>query len=181
MRALMRSVLIVSVCLSAVTTSAAAQDGKANNRNGLWGGIGFGYGMLGILDCPGGGCDTEGGLSGNARIGFTPSPSFRVAIGTNGWYKDVEGTGFSTGLISAQGLYYPGANDFFILGGIGLATANCSGCDLKTGAGAVLGVGYDFPLNKSGSLALTPYANWVVSTLEANPYILQFGLGLTFN
>jgi hypothetical protein len=181
MRALIRSLSIACVCLFAVTTSATAQDGKANNRNGLWGGIGLGYGMLGVLSCPGSSCDTEGGLSGNARIGFTPSPSFRVAIGTNGWYKDKGGIAFSSGLISAQGLYYPGANDFFILGGLGLATTSCSGCDVDTGAGAVIGVGYDIPLNNSGSLALTPYANWVVSTIEYNPYILQLGLGLTFN
>jgi hypothetical protein len=181
MRALIRSLSIVSVCLLAVTTSVAAQDGKANNRNGLWGGIGLGYGMLGVLSCPGSDCDTEGGFSGNARIGFTPSPSFRVAIGTNGWYKSIEGYGFSSGLLSVQGLYYPGANDFFILGGVGLATTDCSVCTMKTGAGAVIGGGYDIPLNESGSLALTPYANWIVSTIDNNPYILQLGLGLTFN
>jgi len=42
-------------------------------------------------------------------------------------------------------------------------------------------LGYDLTLNRSGSLALTPYFNWWSSTIESNPYVLEFGLGLTFN
>ncbi|MCL7962250.1 MAG: hypothetical protein M8860_05300 [marine benthic group bacterium] len=183
MRALRRTLPLVALLLVAFSIPAIAQEeGRTNNRNGLWGGLGLGYGILGLLDCPSGfTCDTEGGLSGNARIGFTPSQSFRVALGSNSWVDTGEGRSSNIGLLSAQGLYYPGAKNFFLLGGAGLALATCSGCSTETGAGIVLGLGYDIPLNQSGSLALTPYVNWVPTTLEFNPYILQFGLGLTFN
>ncbi|MCL7936721.1 MAG: hypothetical protein M8844_01070 [marine benthic group bacterium] len=182
MRTLFRCLAIAVACTLTISGTLAAQDGgKANNRGGLWGGIGLGYGIVGVLDCPGGGCETEGGFSGNARIGLTASPSLRFAVGTNGWYKDVEGIGFSAGLLSLQAMFYPGSGDFFLLAGGGLASIDCEICDADTGAGFLIGGGYDFPINDSGSLALTPYANWIVTTIDSNPYILQFGLGLTFN
>ena len=122
-----------------------------------------------------------GGLSGNAHIGFTPSNSIRLAIGSNAWTKSEDGFNPDLGVYSAQVYFYPGEKDFFLLGGAGLALAGCSGCDTETGGGFLIGAGYDFPINSSGSLALTPYVNWIVTTLEYTPYLLQFGLGLTFN
>ncbi len=182
MRTLLRSASVAAVLLVAVSSFASAQESaRTNNRNGLFGGIGLGYGILGVLDCPYSDCDTEGGFSGNARIGGTLSPSTRIAVGSNGWVKNRNGRSYIFSLYSGQVLYYPGANNVFLLGGAGLALATCDGCDAETGAGFVLGGGYDIPINKSGSLALTPYLNWIVTTMEANPYILQFGLGLTFN
>ncbi len=174
--------LVALLLVALASPSYAQEESRGNVRNGLWGGLGLGYGILGVLDCPSGfSCDTEGGLSGNARIGFTPSPSFRVALGSNSWVDTGEGRSGTIGLYSAQGLFYPGAKDFFLLGGAGLALGTCDGCDTETGAGFVLGLGYDISINRSGSLALTPFVNWVVTTLELNPYVLQFGLGLTFN
>lgn len=183
MRALRLTLSLGALFLVAFSSPASAQEeSRGNNRNGLWGGLGLGYGILGVLDCPSSfGCDTDGGLSGNARIGFTPSPSFRVALGSNSWVNTGDGNSSMLGVYSAQGLFYPGAKDLFLLGGAGLALATCDGCDTETGGGFVLGLGYDIPINRSGSLALTPYANWVVTTLDFNPYVLQFGLGLTFN
>lgn len=179
MRTSRRSLWLGALCLFAFAATAQAQEGRANQRAGLWGGFGLGYGLLGFLDCDG--CDTEGGLSGNARIGGTLSPSLRIAAGTNAWYKEVDGFGVQLGLLTGQVLFYPGAKDFFLLGGAGLAVFDCDGCDAETGAGFVIGAGYDLPINRSGSLALTPFVNWAVTTIEANPYFLQFGLGLTFN
>jgi hypothetical protein len=66
-------------------------------------------------------------------------------------------------------------------GNPGFALLDCDGCDGESGAGFVIGAGYDLPINRSGSLALTPFVNWIVTTIESNPYFLQFGLGLTFN
>ena len=175
----LRGLLLGALCALAVSTTAQAQEGRANQRTGLWGGIGLGYGVLGFLDCDG--CDSEGGFSGNARIGGTLSPSLRIAAGTNGWYKDVEGVAVQAGLLSGQVLYYPGAKDFFLLGGAGFAILDCDGCDGENGAGFVIGAGYDIPINRSGSLALTPFLNWIVTTIEATPHFIQFGLGLTFN
>jgi len=105
----------------------------------------------------------------------------RLAAGTNGWYKDVEGVAVQAGLLSGQVLHYPGAKDSFLLGGAGFAILNCDGWDGESGAGFVIGAGYDIPINRSGSLALTPFVNWILTTIEANPHFIQFGLGLTFN
>lgn len=181
MRTLIRTATLVAVCLFASVTSAVAQTGQATARSGLWAGVSIGYGMRGVLDCPLDDCETESGLSATLRIGLTISPSVRIAGGANRWVWNIEGTGFTSDLYSVQGLYYPGANDFFLLGGVGLATRGCDGCNAETGAGAVIGAGYDIPINKSGFLSLTPNVNWVVTTMEHNPYFLQLGLGLTFN
>lgn len=180
MRTLKRCLTLAAACTLTLASAVAAQDGgKMNNRTGLWGGFGFGYGILGALDCNG--CGTEGALSGNARIGFTLSPEVRLAVGTNGWYKDVDGVGFTAGLLSAQVLWYPGGQNVFLLGGAGYFSADCDYCSGNSGLGFVIGTGYDIPINDSGSLALTPYINWIPTTAENNPYILQAGLGLTFN
>lgn len=182
MRSLLKSASLAAVLLVTVTAVATAQETTSgNNRTGLFGGIGLGYGILGVLDCPFGDCDTEGALSGSSRIGGTVSRSLRVAVGSNTWVKSVNSTNFYIGVLSGQVLYYPGAKDFFVLGGAGLAYDTCSGCDFDAGAGFVIGGGYDLSINKSGSLALTPYLNWIVMTMDSTPYVLQFGLGLTFN
>jgi len=103
-------------------------------------------------------------------------------VGNNTWVKNVNSRTYYIGVLSGQVLYYPGAKDFFMLGGAGLAYDTCTGCTMQAGAGFVIGGGYDIPINKSGSLALTPYVNWIVTTIESSvPCVLQFGLGLTFN
>jgi hypothetical protein len=86
----------------------------------------------------------------------------------------------SNGLLSAQAQFYPGAKDFFLLAGAGLAN-HAVGVGTWSGFGWIVGLGYDLTLNRSGSLALSPYFNWWSSTIESNPYVLDFGLALTFN
>jgi len=186
-----RVLLAALVCLSLSSTQLMGQESRENNRVGFWGGFGLGAGLLGCLQS---GCShDEWGFSGNGRLGGTLSPSLRLAGGTNGFYKkldtgDVYDANFTVGVVSFQALWYPNEGDFFLLGGVGFAWAETSASysgisvsDSETGAGFVIGLGYDLPLNRSGSLALTPFANWVITTIDPTFDFLQFGLGLTFN
>jgi hypothetical protein len=153
-----------------------------NKRAGLWGGVGLGAGLLGCLEA---GCSHEDwGLSGNARIGGTVSPSVRLGVGTNGYYKEEDGVTLQGGTVMFQTILYPNEGDFFLVLGAGFAAfeAEVFGfSDTETGAGFLGGIGLDLSLNRSGSLALTPFANWVVTTVGRTIDFFQFGLGLTFN
>lgn len=190
MSALIRRIGLSSVLLLVIVGSAEAQEAQPFKRGGLWGSFGFGYGSLGGSPTPEGSFRSYdgswGGLSGSAKIGFTASPSLRFALGMNGWVGSVgdwDNGGLdidSNGLLSAQALFYPGAKDFFLLAGAGYAN-HAVGVGTWTGFGWIAGLGYDLTLNRSGSLALTPYFNWWSSTIESNPYVLDFGLALTFN
>ena len=71
---------------------------------------------------------------------------------------------------------------FFLLGGLGLGTVHVSldgfGSDSETGAGAVVGLGYDFWIGKS--VSLTPFWNgFAVRTDNADANVGQIGIGLT--
>ena len=176
MRTMERGLVLGILGVFVLAVTAAAQEDRGNDRTGMWGTIGVGYGLL---DCSG--CESEGGFAGVGRIGGTLSQEVRVGYGLNGWYKSIEGTGAWIGLASGQVSWYPGGRDLFVMGGLGIAWADCEGCDAELGAGAVIGVGYDLPLGGSGSLALTPFAQWVFTSLEDSPNILQFGMGITFN
>jgi hypothetical protein len=130
----------------------------------------------------------EWGFSGRGQLGGTLSPSIRLAGGTNGFYKEIDEVDFTVATLTFQVQWYPNEGDFFLLGGAGLAWAEASASfegltvsDSETGAGFVAGLGYDLSINKSGSLALTPFFNWVVTTIDPTLDFLQFGLALTFN
>lgn len=186
MKHVSRVLLALAVFLSFSTAHLVGQEARGNNRVGLWGGFGFAAGLLGCLES---GCShDEWGLSGNGKLGGTLSPSLRLAGGTNGYFKQIEGVDFTIGVLSFQVLWYPSASDLFVLGGVGFAYAEASTTifdvnisDSETGAGFVFGLGYDLSINKSGSLALTPFANWTITTIDPTFDFLQFGLGLTFN
>jgi hypothetical protein len=184
MRMLCRSVVSAVLVLFISTSLLTAQESQGNNRVGLWGGFGLGGGVLGCLED---GCDgSEWGYSGNAKLGGTLSPSVRIGGGTNGWYKNEDGVTLTGGLLSAQILWNPNEGDLFLVGGVGYATFRASVGSLsetENGGGLVFGLGYDISIKQSGSLALTPYVNWIVTSAVENAsfHFVQFGLGLTFN
>lgn len=153
-----------------------------NNRVGLWGGFGFGVGNVGCLESA---CSNRlWGLSGNARLGGTPSPSVRLAGGTNGFVRWKDGDTFSGGAVTFQVLVFPGAGDFFLIFGGGFAyfvETTGSFSVTETGAGFLIGLGYDASVSKSGNLAITPFINWVPTTVSATIDFVQVGLGLTIN
>ena len=181
-----RSALAAPLLYLLSATLLPAQEVEGNNRVGLWGGFGLGAGLLGCLES---GCShDEWGFSGRGQLGGTLSPSIRLAGGTNGFYKEIEEVVFTVGALTFQVQWYPNEGDFFLVGGAGLSCVEASASfegftvsDSETGAAFVAGLGYDLSINKSGSLALTPFFNWVVTTVDPTFDFLQFGLGLTFN
>lgn len=181
-----RAALAVILLFSLSPTSLQAQEADGNIRVGLWGGFGFAAGLLGCLES---GCShDEWGFSGYGQLGGTLSPSIRLGGGSNGYFKEVDSVDYTVGTLTFQVQWYPNEGDFFLLGGAGLAHSEASASfegftvsETETGAGFVVGLGYDLSINQSGSLALTPFFNWVVTTVDPTLDFLQFGLGLTFN
>lgn len=172
------------ICQAFGTTAqpSAQPRSTGNNRVGLWGGFGVGAGNLGCLES---GCsDRIWGISGNARLGGTPSQSVRLAGGTNSFWRYEDGDTFTLGAVTFQILVFPGGKDFFFIFGGGFAYAWESYEDFtytETGAGFLIGLGYDAPVSKSGNLAITPFVNWLPTTVSASFDFLQFGIGLTIN
>jgi len=160
----------------------ARQRTTRNNRKGLWGGFGFAAGNLGCLES---GCsDRIWGLSGNGRLGGTLSEYVRLAGGTNGFWREEDGVTLSGGAVTFQVLWFPSAKDVFLIFGAGWASFQAEAfgfSESRSGAGFLFGVGYDAPVSKSGNLAITPFLNWVPTTVGATIDFFQFGIGLTFN
>jgi hypothetical protein len=106
------------------------------------------------------------------RIGGRFSERFGVGLGLN-FLAGTESDGSS--LFSLQALYYPFDRKLFALLGAGLSAGGG-----ETGAGLVLELGYDLPLNASGTIAITPHAGLVLMTLDypAGDY-LYAGVGIS--
>src|SRR2546427_1101390 len=93
-------------------------------------------------------------------MGGTVSDKLLLGGESNGWTKDIAGTGRVTaGNVSFTAYYYPSpANGFFLRGGLGFADYKEEGSDATVGFGATLGLGYDIRVGTMFSL--TPVANF---------------------
>jgi hypothetical protein len=194
--------VVVSCAMIALSAGVAQaqkigkQDAGASPRQGFFFSVGGGAGSVGI-DCAVCSEDRETGLSGNLRLGAAISPQFTLAIGTNGWFKseDVLGTTLTTtfGWLNVLAIFYPSKTaGFWIQAGAGLMFGKLDDeVDQITsaGPGGILGVGYDFMIGRTISLA--PYINFLASQgnlkfngLELldedfNPNLVQFGLAFS--
>lgn len=146
------------------------QSAFAQTREGFWFGIGVGAGQADVTcdDCAG--STTENGGSGYAKAGFTLNPHVLVGGELNVWTrrKDFDGTNawFTMYNASATLTVYPSATaGFFVKGGAGVAYLDTDierrnstfTIDLGSGAGFLVGAGYDI---RMGKLALTPAVNY---------------------
>ncbi len=173
---------LVLVCLAVLSFANPLNGQTNNNRVGLWGGFGVGAANLGCLQS---GCgDRIWGLSGNFRLGGTPSQSVRLAGGTNTFWRQEDGETLTGSAVTFQVLLFPSAKDFFLIFGGGFASFRAEAfgfSETEYGAGFLVGLGYDAPISSSGNLALTPFLNWVPTTVSGTIDFFQVGLGLTFN
>lgn len=148
-------------------------------RNGFWFNGGLGYGSLGCEDCGG----REGGLSGTIGIGGTVSQKVLLGITSNGWTKNEGGVTLTVGTLTGMIRFYPAKTGrFFLIGGLGIGSIYAEidgfGSDTETGAGALLGLGYDFRVGDNTSL--TAYWNgFAASTENADANVGQIGLSIT--
>jgi hypothetical protein len=138
-----------------------------------------GYGWLG---CDG--CDWTGAFSGTFRLGGTLSPTVRLGLSTNGWYKSEGGASLSMGNASLVLTAYASETSgfhFLVGGGVSVLSASLSGFgnDSEVGPGGVIGFGYDAMVAKS--FALTPYVNFVAGSISGEfIHVLQIGIAATW-
>jgi hypothetical protein len=159
------STILITTAVLAVGASASAQ-----TRHGFFfgGGIGYGSGDASTEETREdlsqiGGLDSgrEGGLTMNLRVGKTLSSRLAVGAELNGYFRSEDLADISLFNATAAFYLYPSDAGLFVKGGLGLARANFSfeGDDLSgLGFGAMVGVGYDFPIGDS--LAVTPQATY---------------------
>ena len=150
-------------------------------RQGFWFNGGLGFGSLGCDDCGG----REGSLSGGLALGGTLGPKVLLGGGTTGWTKSEGGVTLTVGTLVALIRFYPSSTGgFFLLGGLGLGTIHAQvdgfGSESETGAGALLGLGYDIRVGRN--VSLTPFWNgFAVRTSDADANVGQLGLGMTLH
>jgi hypothetical protein len=153
----------------------------AQERQGLFIGVGLGWGSLDIT-CEGCEVDRESGFSGNFRIGGAVSDKLLIGAESEGWYKSIEGTSISFGTLTASAYFYPSSKGIYLRGGIGLAVLSASDggfSDSDTGLGFSVGAGYDIPVARQ--TALTPYANWMFGNFDGGgANVIQLGLAVSF-
>jgi hypothetical protein len=175
MHAVASKIVLITGSLMMVTPVA----GVAQERHGFWFNGGLGYGSLGCDNCG----SREGGLSGGLSLGGTLSPMFLLGVGTTGWYKDEGGASLTAGTVDARIRFYPSTTGgFFLTGGLGVGSVRVAvdgfGSASETGAGAMLGLGYDIRIGSS--LSLTPFWNgFAVRTSNTDANVGQLGLSLT--
>lgn len=157
-------VLLTALAIVAAPALQAQARGGYLARKGFWGGLGLGYGSMGI-SCSFCGTDREGGLSGNLRLGGTLSPRLRLGIETNGFSKTVEGIDVMAGQLGIVANYYPSATGNLyvrVSGGFSQITLDDGTDEIKaTGPGFGVGAGYDFFIGRS--ISLSPYFNYLVA------------------
>lgn len=177
---------------AAAPTSAA--DGAPPVRKGFFIGGGFGYGSAGI-DCDGCSTDRESGPVAYIRLGGTINPHLRIGVESNGWAKTEFGVDEQIGFLTADLYVYPSvSNNFWIKGGVGLATGKESNDfdEAKaTGVGIAAGIGYDWNVG-GGNFVFVPFATYlrqlsgkikadgVDTGISANTDVFEIGLGLGF-
>ena len=179
---LKKVVKLVAMCaLGSVSVAGIAQAQNTQARQGFWFSGGLGYGSLGCNNCG----SREGGVSGGLSLGGTITPRFLLGVGTSGWTKSQQGATLTVGEIDARVRFYPQTKGgFFLTGGIGIGSVTGSvagfGSNTETGAGAILGMGYDIRVARNTSI--TPYWNgYGMKNSNTNANVGQVGLAVTLH
>ncbi len=150
-------------------------------RRGFWFSGGLGYGSLGCQDCG----SREGGLSGGIQLGGTLSQKVLLGGATSGWTKEEGAATLTVGTVVAMIRFYPSSTGgLFLLGGLGVgsiyAKVDGFGENTETGAGALLGLGWD--LRVGDNVSMTPFWNgFAVQNSDVDANVGQIGLSVTLH
>lgn len=175
----MRRLIACALALAAIIP-ATAKAQQASSRDGFWISIGLGGGSLGCEGCSG----RETGFSGQLQLGGTINSHVSLGVSSNAWTKSESGATLTMSSLTAAVRYYPSATgNFFILGGLGVATLSAGvsgfGSGSTSGTGALLGIGYD--IRVGNSVSLTPYLNGIGGSFDGgNANFSQIGLAVTW-
>lgn len=128
-------------------------------RHGFWFSGGLGLGSLGCSDCG----SRDNGASASVSLGGTLSQHVQLGGGVDVWAREENGVSMSAGTVTALVRVYPSLRSgFFLTGGVGGASVSASATSggwglaaTTSGAGAMLGLGYDIRVGRS--VSLTPY------------------------
>jgi hypothetical protein len=160
--------------------SVVADAQAQNTRDGFWFSGGLGYGSLGCDGCG----SREGGISGNLSLGGTLSPRWLIGGGTSGWSKSEQGATLTVAVVDARVRFYPQTRGgFFLTGGLGVGsvTGSVGGfSSTETGAGVILGLGYD--VRVSSNTSITPYWNhYGMKNSNTDANVGQIGIAVTLH
>lgn len=178
-----RSVLTVFALVSLMVSTAPlpAQHEQVREGQGLWFNGGLGYGSLGCDLCT----DREGASSFQFGLGGTVSQKVMIGALSNVWLKNTGGTEISVSTLVAGIRFYPSkTSGFYLTGGLGIGTIEVDregpGSNTESGAGAVLGAGWDLRVGHSTSL--TPsFTLFGMDNGDADANVTQFGLSVTIH
>lgn len=167
----MRAKLHVFGCLLTLVSVGWPSLAAAQERSGLWGGIGGGYGSAGVSaeDVDDG--DREGSGVVYFTGGWTLNERLLAGAEFNLWSKTAAvepgiDAAFNIYNVSGTLTFYPRASSgFFVKGGAGMSFLDADfdaggtdiSVDLGTGFGLIAGAGYDIRLGRS--VSLTPAVN----------------------
>ena len=167
----MRAKLHMYWCLLVLLTVAWPLPAVAQERSGLWGGFGGGYGSAGVSAEHVDDEDREGSGVAYFTGGWTLNERLLAGAEFNLWSKTAEvepgvDAAFNIYNVSGTLTFYPRASSgFFVKGGAGLsfldADIDAAGTDitvdLGSGFGLIAGAGYDIRLGRA--VSLTPAVN----------------------
>ena len=159
----------------------AAQEPRPQTRQGFWMGFGFGVGSFGCQGCE----HRLTGGSGYFRLGGTVSQTVLLGVETNAWSKDEEGASLVVTQLNSVAYLYPRASSgFHFKVGVGLATIDIDAAPFggrESGAGLLLGLGYDGRIGRN--VSLVPFLNLLAASVDGGSpsNMVQVGLGLSWH
>lgn len=156
-------------------------------RNGFWGGIDAGAGLVGLSYDQGEDEDDIFFYLG-FKGGYAINPQVLIGIELGGWLLEAsdlndpdEGRGISQAFLITR-IYPRKESDFFLKAGGGHVSIWSNKTDdtrRKQGLGVTAGGGYDFRLNENA--ALSPFVTFSYGEAGSWDYTaVNFGIGITF-
>lgn len=168
---------------------------QSSRRSGQWMGFGVGGGF-GRVSCAICEANRHGSVSGYVRGGGTLNRRLLLGLEVNGWTRREDNVDEFLLGVSAAVYWYPNPQRrLYYKGGLGVMLYQIDdgpGRLSSAALGPSVGAGYDMPL--SGSVSLTPFANWMLASLggkikfngstarnDVGLMLVQLGVGLTWH